>query len=44
VTISIGVATLEGQQMDPLGFIRLADDNLYKAKRSGRNCVVGSIV
>jgi two-component system, cell cycle response regulator len=45
VTISIGVSTLEGPAQesttDPAEFIRLADENLYKAKRSGRDCVVG---
>ena len=51
VTISIGVSTLDFEslsqgmapppQMDPLEFIREADGNLYKAKRGGRNCVIG---
>jgi two-component system, cell cycle response regulator len=51
VTISIGVSTLDFEtlsqgmapppQLDPLEFIREADSNLYKAKRGGRNCVVG---
>jgi diguanylate cyclase (GGDEF)-like protein len=48
VTISIGVATLEGQYLETLpeddrglAFIKLADDNLYRAKREGRNKVVG---
>ena len=51
VTISIGVSTLDFEtlsqgmapppQMDPMEFIREADGNLYKAKRGGRNCVIG---
>jgi diguanylate cyclase (GGDEF)-like protein len=45
VSISLGVATLtnEGgsQVIDTLEFIKMADENLYKAKRGGRNCVVG---
>ena len=45
VTISIGVATLEGTAEDaglePSAFIRVADENLYAAKKNGRNCVVG---
>ncbi len=41
VTISVGVATLTGQNVDVDSFIKIADENLYKAKRSGRNRVVG---
>ncbi|MBW2735300.1 MAG: GGDEF domain-containing protein [Deltaproteobacteria bacterium] len=41
VTISVGVATSTGQMMDTNAFIKVADDNLYRAKRSGRNRVVG---
>ena len=41
VTISIGVATTEGQDIDTATFIKMADDNLYRAKREGRNRVVG---
>jgi two-component system cell cycle response regulator len=41
VTISVGVATIEGQDLEPLTFIKLADENLYKAKREGRNRVIG---
>ncbi|MFH0902233.1 MAG: GGDEF domain-containing protein [Pseudomonadota bacterium] len=41
VTISIGVATLENEALDAASFIKRADDNLYRAKRSGRNRVVG---
>jgi diguanylate cyclase (GGDEF)-like protein len=41
LTISVGVATVSGQAMDPVQFVKLADDNLYRAKRGGRNRVVG---
>jgi diguanylate cyclase (GGDEF)-like protein len=40
VTISVGVATLGQQNLDVNTLLRLADENLYKAKRQGRNCVV----
>jgi two-component system, cell cycle response regulator len=41
VTISVGVTTLEGQDMDASAFIKMSDDNLYRAKREGRNRVIG---
>jgi diguanylate cyclase (GGDEF)-like protein len=43
VTVSIGVATLDGgdEAGEAAAFIRSADENLYKAKRQGRNCVIG---
>jgi diguanylate cyclase (GGDEF)-like protein len=41
VTVSVGVATLIGEQEDVTEFIKLADDNLYAAKQAGRNQVVG---
>jgi two-component system, cell cycle response regulator len=41
VTISVGIAILEADPIDLANFIKLADDNLYKAKRGGRNRVVG---
>ncbi len=39
VTISIGVAELSGQMSEPIGLIKIADANLYKAKKAGRNRV-----
>ena len=41
VTLSIGVADLTGEMTEGLQFIKVADANLYKAKKSGRNRVVG---
>ena len=41
VTISVGVATVEGEDIDSTTFIKMADDNLYRAKREGRNRVIG---
>lgn len=41
VTLSIGVADLKGDMTEPLQFIKCADTNLYKAKKMGRNRVVG---
>ena len=41
VTISVGVAVLDGEQVDIDTFIKRADDNLYAAKRGGRNMVIG---
>jgi len=41
VTVSIGVATLEGKNFETLeDLIRFADENLYEAKESGRNRIV----
>lgn len=41
VTISIGVTALTPQIRDTESFIKVADTNLYRAKTSGRNRVVG---
>jgi diguanylate cyclase (GGDEF)-like protein len=42
VTISVGVSTIQGTEpIETQAFIKLADDNLYQAKRTGRNCVIG---
>ena len=40
VTISVGVATIVNE-VAPDAFIKTADENLYKAKKSGRNKVIG---
>jgi PleD family two-component response regulator len=37
----VGVADLSSDMTEPLQFIKVADANLYKAKRGGRNQVVG---
>jgi diguanylate cyclase (GGDEF)-like protein len=39
-TISLGVGTIINE-IAPDAFIKIADDNLYKAKRTGRNKVIG---
>jgi diguanylate cyclase (GGDEF)-like protein len=41
VTVSVGVACVEGEDVDVSAFIKIADDNLYRAKREGRNRVIG---
>lgn len=41
VTISVGVAGMAPDLEDPETFIKLADENLYRAKSAGRNRVVG---
>jgi two-component system cell cycle response regulator len=39
ITISMGVATLDMDSTDPQALIKRADERLYEAKSSGRNCV-----
>lgn len=41
VTISLGIATFDLTMDSVEAFIRAADENLYVAKRSGRNCSIG---
>jgi two-component system cell cycle response regulator len=41
VTISVGVSEMTSDMAEPAPFIKQADTNLYKAKRGGRNQVVG---
>ncbi len=41
VTVSLGVADLTGDMTEPLQFIKIADQHLYKAKKTGRNRVIG---
>jgi two-component system, cell cycle response regulator len=41
VTVSLGVADMTADITEPLQFIKQADLNLYKAKRGGRNRIVG---
>lgn len=41
VTLSIGLAQMPPDMADPLAFIALADEQLYAAKRGGRNRVTG---
>jgi len=43
VTISIGVASVTGEPLDVDTLIKHADDNLYQAKRNGRNRVVPAV-
>ncbi|HYO73617.1 MAG TPA: GGDEF domain-containing protein [Archangium sp.] len=40
VTLSLGVADMAPDMVEPLQFIKVADANLYKAKKTGRNRVV----
>lgn len=40
-TISIGVAAMQPDTVDTAQFIKLADEQLYRAKREGRNRVCG---
>jgi diguanylate cyclase (GGDEF)-like protein len=42
ITVSIGLAMADPEQADEDVAVRAADDNLYKAKETGRNRVVPS--
>jgi diguanylate cyclase (GGDEF)-like protein len=39
ITISIGVAAFPEDGRDPIQLVELADSALYRAKKSGRNCI-----
>ncbi len=41
ITISLGVATTQGDDRDALSVVARADRALYRAKQRGRNCVCG---
>jgi len=41
VTISLGVATVQAEAIDPESFIKRSDEQLYLAKNTGRNRVCG---
>jgi diguanylate cyclase (GGDEF)-like protein len=40
VTVSIGVASTNGDSLTPTEVMRLADQGLYRAKAKGRNCTI----
>jgi two-component system cell cycle response regulator len=40
-TVSLGVSTLDAETKGPIELYKVADDALYLAKQSGRNCVRG---
>ena len=40
VTVSIGLASTNGEKLTPTEVLRMADQALYKAKAKGRNCTI----
>jgi diguanylate cyclase (GGDEF)-like protein len=40
VTVSIGLASTNGERLTPTEVLRMADQALYKAKAKGRNCTI----
>jgi two-component system, cell cycle response regulator len=44
VTASFGVTVTDGTERSPDLFVRVADEALYKAKASGRNCVSSLLI
>jgi diguanylate cyclase (GGDEF)-like protein len=40
VTVSVGLASTNGERMAPADVLRIADRALYRAKAKGRNCTV----
>jgi two-component system cell cycle response regulator len=42
ITISLGVAVIDGADDTPAALLARADEALYRAKSGGRNCVVGA--
>jgi diguanylate cyclase (GGDEF)-like protein len=40
VTVSVGVASTNGDQLTPAEVLRIADQALYRAKAKGRNCTI----
>jgi diguanylate cyclase (GGDEF)-like protein len=40
VTVSVGLASTNGDKLNPADVLRMADQALYKAKAKGRNCTV----
>jgi diguanylate cyclase (GGDEF)-like protein len=39
ITVSIGISSFPEDSSDPIELVEMADSALYRAKRSGRNCV-----
>lgn len=44
VTVSVGVATLQGSSCSVVELLKQADMQLYRAKDAGRNCVCGILL